>query len=85
MDSFQLIDSAPISASTADYVTALMILAIVNTAPLLGGNSVLLYINKFPHDLLLYFVSEMYKLSLWPTSTISLAWYVIMASGWVAV
>ena len=40
MDSLQLMKSSHSSASAADDMTALMILAIVNTAPLLGGNAV---------------------------------------------
>ena len=41
MASLQLMKSAPSSASAADDMTALMIFAIVNTAPLLVGNTVL--------------------------------------------
>ena len=57
MASLQLMNSAPISASAADGMTALMILAIVNNYTLLGGNYVLLDINKCPPDLLLDVVS----------------------------
>ena len=81
---FQLMKSAPSSASAADDMTALMILAIVNTATLLGGNSVLFDMKKYPPDLLLGFVSERYEASLWPARTISLAWYVSIESGWVS-
>ena len=56
----QLMNSAPSSASAADDMTALMILAIANTYPLLGGNAVLLDINKFPPDMLQAFVLERY-------------------------
>ena len=80
----QLMNSAPSSASAADDMTALMILAIANTYPLLGGNAVLLDINKFPPDMLQAFVSERYEAFLWPTKTISLAWYVRTASGYEA-
>ena len=48
MASLQLMKSSPSSVSDADDMTALMILAIVNTAPLLGGNAVFFYINKCP-------------------------------------
>ena len=81
MDSLQFMNSAPISASAADYMTALMILAIVNTAPLLGGNIVLLDIKKCSPALLRDFVSERYEASLWPARTISLDLYVRTASG----
>ena len=43
MDSLQLMKSSHSSASAADDMTALMILAIVNTAPLLGGNAIFLH------------------------------------------
>ena len=55
MASLQLMNSYPRSASADYYMTALMILAIFNTAPLLGGNAVLLDIKKFPPALLPYF------------------------------
>ena len=58
MVSFQLTKSAPSSAS-ADYdMTALMILAIVNTDPFLGDNVMLFKMKKCPLALLLGFVSE---------------------------
>ena len=47
LDYLQLVKSAPSSASDADDMNALMILEIFNTAPLLGGNAVLLDIKKF--------------------------------------
>ena len=81
MDSLQFMNSDPSSASADDDITALMILEIVNTSPLLGGNAVLLDINKFPPALLQAFVVESYKASLWPTRTISLDWYVMTAFG----
>ena len=46
MDSLQFIKSAPSSSSAAADMTALMILAIVNTAPLLGGNAVFFDMKK---------------------------------------
>ena len=42
MDSLLLMKSAPSSASAADEMTALIFLDIVNTAPLLGGNYMVL-------------------------------------------
>ena len=76
---------APSSSYAADDMTDFIIFVIFSTAPLLGGNSVFLDINKCPPDLLIYFVSERCEALLCPARTISLAWYVIMASGWVAV
>ena len=73
MASLQLMNSAPSSASAADDMTSLMILEIVKTAPLLGGNAVLLDIKKCPPAMLLDFVSERYESLLWPDRTISLA------------
>ena len=58
MAPLKLIRSALSSASSAYDMTALMILEIVNTSPLLGGNAMLLDINKCPPDLLLDFVLE---------------------------
>ena len=81
MASLQFMNSAPSSASAVDYTTALMILKTVNTAPLLGGNVVLLDINKCPPALLQAFVLERYEVLMWPSRTISLAWYVRTASG----
>ena len=54
----QLMNSAPSSASDADDMTELMILEMVNTAPLLVGNAVLLDVKKLPPALLLYFFRE---------------------------
>ena len=84
MASFQLMKISPSSASAADDMTALMILSIVNNAPFLGGNAVLLDINKCPPDLLLDFVSERYEALLWPPRTFSIAWYAMTAYGCVA-
>ena len=80
MDYLQLINSVPSSTSTAYDMTSLMILDIFNTTTLLGGNSVLLDINKSLPALLLDF-SERYKALLWPARTISLAWYVSIVFG----
>ena len=52
MDYLQLMIIAPSSASDADDMTSLIILAIVNTDPLLVDNSVLFDMKKFP---LIYF------------------------------
>ena len=84
VSSLKLMKSAPSSASAADDMTTLMILAIVNTDPLLGGNSVLFDIKKCSPDLLMDFVSDKYEALLWLARTMSLAWYASMASGWVA-
>ena len=51
----QLMKIAPSSSFDADDMTALMILGIVNTAPLFGGNAVLFDMKKCPPALLLYF------------------------------
>ena len=49
----QFMNSAPSSASAADEMAVLIILATVNTDPLLGGNSVLLDIKKCLPDMIL--------------------------------
>ena len=72
-----MIKSAPSSASAADDMTSLIILEIVDTYQLLGGNSVLLDIHKFPTALLLEIVLERYEALLLPDRTISLACYVM--------
>ena len=84
MDYLQFMNISPSSASAYDCMTSLMILAIVNTDAFLVSNSVLLDINKFPLALILGCFSEMCEASLWTARTIPLAWYVIMAYGWVA-
>ena len=66
----QFMNIAPSSTSAADDTNALMILEIVNTAPLLGGNAVLLDIKKCPPDLLLDFVLEKYEALIWTARTI---------------
>ena len=83
MDYLKLMSSYPSSASATDDMTALMILDIVNNAPLFGDTYVFVDIKKCPPALLLAFVLERYEVSLWTARTISLARYVIMASGWV--
>ena len=84
INSLQLMNNSPSLASTADDMTALMILVIANTAPLLLGNYVVLDIKKCPPALLLAFFSERYKVLLWPDRTISLAWYMMMSYVCVA-
>ena len=58
---FQLTKSAPSSASVADDMTALIILSIVNTAPLLGGNAMVFDMKKCPPALNLDCVSKRYR------------------------
>ena len=81
MTSLQFRNSDPSSASTADDMKVLIILEIMNTDPLLGGNAVLLDINKCTPALRQAFVLERYEASLWPASTISLALYAMISSG----
>ena len=81
MASLQLMNSATSSASVADDMNALMILTIDNTSTLLGGNTVLFDIKKFPPARFLDLFSERWEASLWSARTISLAWYVIMEYG----
>ena len=56
--SLKFINSDTSSALDDDYMTALVILSIFNTAPLLGGNALLLDVNKCPPSLILDFVLE---------------------------
>jgi len=56
----QLMNSAPISASAAEDITALIICDIVCMAPLLGGTSTLLDMKKWPPALLRALLSERY-------------------------
>ena len=65
MASLQLTNNNPSSASASDGMTTLMILAKVNTAQLLGGNSMFLVIRKFTPYLILDFVLERYEALLW--------------------
>ena len=84
IDSLLLMNSDPSSVSAADDMTNLIVLEVVNTASLLGGNSVLLGIKKCPLAMLLAFILERYEALLWPARTISLVWYVMLGYGWVA-
>ena len=61
MSFLQFMKSAFSSASAADDMTALIILAKVNTSPFLGGNAVFFDMKKCPPDLLLVFFLERYK------------------------
>ena len=64
IDSLKLMNSAPSSASAVDDIISLVILAIVNTAPLLGGNNVFFDIKECPPARFLAFVLERYEASL---------------------
>ena len=69
-----LMNIALISASAVDVITALMICAMLSTAPLFGGKLALLDMKKWPPARLLALASLKYEASLWTTSTMSLAW-----------
>ena len=66
--------SALSSASAAEDMTDLMILATVRTEPLLVGYSAVLDKKKWPPALLLALDSERYDASLIPASTTLLIW-----------
>ncbi len=72
--SFALMKIAPNSASAADDITALIIVAMVRIAPLLGGLSTLFDRKKCPPARLRDFVSLQYPASLWTASIMLLAW-----------
>ena len=74
MASRQLMKSALSSASATEDMTDLMILATVKTDLLLVGYSALLDKKKWLPVLILALDSERYEASLWPASTMSLAW-----------
>ncbi len=76
--------SAPSSASAALDMTALSILEMLSTAPLLGGSSTLDEQKKWPPAQLLAEGSLRYEASLWTAITMSLFLYVRIASGLVA-
>ena len=80
----QLMKIAPILASAAEDMTALIICEMVMTAPLFGGIAELLDMKKCPPDMLRDFVYKRYEASLWLTRTMFLALYVMIASGWEA-
>ena len=79
-----LMNIAPISASAADVITALIIWAMFSTAPLFAGFSESLDIKKCPPARLRAFGSLRYDASLWIAKTMSLALYVTIASSWEA-
>ncbi len=81
MASLQLMSRASTSASAAKDMTALIICVIVRMAPLFGGLAVLLDMKKCPPAWLRVFDSERYDALLCPARTMSLAWYVTIASG----
>ena len=82
MASCQLMKRATSLASAAEDMTDFMICVIVMKAPLFGGMAELLDMKKCPLDLLRAFVSDRYEASLWPTRTMLLALYVMIASVW---
>ena len=84
MASHQLMKRTTSSASDAEDITALILCAMVMTAPLLGGMTELLNMKKCPPDLLCAFVYERYEASLWPARTMLLALHVMIVSGWEA-
>ena len=69
----KLIYRAPSSASAADDITAFIICATVNTAPLLVGYASSSDMKKCPPDLLLALRSDRYDASLCTANTMSLA------------
>ncbi len=81
MASLQLMQRAPTSASAAKDMTALIISAIVRMAPLFGGLAVLLDMKKCPPTRLHAFDLERHDALLCSARTMSLAWYVTIASG----
>ena len=54
------------------------------TALLLAGMGELVDMKKWPPARLFAFDSERQEVSLWADRTMSEAWYVLIASGWVA-
>ena len=81
---FEFKNNAPISASTANDITLLMILAIFKTAPLFLGSWLFSEMNKWPLALLLAFGSVRYDASLCTFNTILLVLKVKTVSGCVA-
>lgn len=73
----ELIYKPPSSASV------LVVRTTICTAPLLQGSSSSGNMKKWHHALLHAFDSERYDASMWITNTVSLALYLIMASGYV--
>ena len=81
--SFALINIAPSSASAAEDVNALMMVAIVRIVPLLGGDFLLFDKKKYPPAQLCDFFLLAYPASLWTANIILLALYVIIVSSCV--
>ena len=77
-------NSAPNSASAAEAMAALMIVALVKMAPVLEGNFSLFDRKKCPPARLCAFFLLQYPASLWTASIILLALYVIIALSCVA-
>ena len=82
--SFAFRNNAPNSASAADDMTALIIVDIVNIAPLFGAELLLFDKKKCPPALLRAPFSFAYLTSLCTWRIMSLALYVIIASSCVA-
>ncbi len=72
---------SPHLSLAAEDMTVLIICAIVRMAPLFGGLAVLLDMKKCLPALLRAFDLERYNALLCPARTMSLAWYVTIASG----
>ncbi len=84
MASFAFNYHAPNSASAADDITALIIVALVRIVPLLGGGVSLFDKKKCPPARLRAFFSLRYHALLCTLSIILLAEYVIIASSCIA-
>ena len=82
--SFAFKNNAPNSASAADDMTALIIVDIVNIAPLFGAELLLFDRKKCPPARLRAPFSFAYPASLWTWRIILLALYDIIASSCVA-
>ena len=79
-----LMNSAPSLASAVDDMVCLVICAMLQIASLLGGKVVSVGMKKCPPALFLAFGSHRYEASLWMARIILLAWYVMMASLFMA-
>ena len=82
--SFAFKNNAPNSASAADDMTALIIVDIVNIAPLFGAELLLFDRKKYPPAQLHALFSFAYPASLCTCKITSLALYVIIASSCIA-
>ncbi len=81
MASLQLMQRAPTSASAAEDMTVLIICAIMRMAQLFGVLAVLLDMKTCPPAWLRAFDLERHNVLLCPVRTMSLAWYMTIASG----